>query len=62
MPPWASFDAEACGTAGAAGDTGSGGVGVEDLVAFLDAAAEQHPALPAMDGAVIHTPFIIFHS
>jgi hypothetical protein len=39
------MDAMGCGTAQLPGDTGTGGVGIEDLVTFLDAAAVQAPGL-----------------
>jgi hypothetical protein len=39
------LDAMGCGTAKLPGDTGTGGVGIEDLVAFLDAAAAHAPEL-----------------
>jgi hypothetical protein len=38
-------DAMGCGAAKLPGDTGTGGVGIEDFVRFLDAAAVQSPGL-----------------
>jgi hypothetical protein len=50
------FDAEVCGAAATPGDTGTGGVGIGDLVAFLDAAAAQMPELKVFASLSSHHP------
>eukprot|EP01051_Picozoa_sp_SAG22_P010742 SAG22_NODE_983_length_6163_cov_8.370053_5_plen_461_part_00 len=52
------FDAGVCGTAAVPGDTGTGGVGVDDLVEFLDAAAVQYPDLRVFAGLSSHHPLL----
>jgi hypothetical protein len=50
------FDAGVCGSAATPGDTGTGGVGIADLVSFLDAAAVQYPGLSVFAGMSSHHP------
>ena len=50
------FDAGVCGSAANPGDTGTGGVGIGDLVNFLDAAAVQYPGLSVFAGMSSHHP------
>ena len=50
------FSAEVCGTSTTKGDCGTGGVGIGDLVDFLDAAAESYPELRVFATYSSHHP------
>ena len=50
------FGAAVCGSATTPGDTGTGGVGISDLVSFLDAAAVQNPTLKVFATLSSHHP------